>query len=276
MKTKTIIAVLPFMFAFTNYGGKDKYTLDKDKRDKVKIIALASIYGESEGGIIYKGGSEFAGVDNQPYLDYLEQQIAARFTGTAITAVSPEKSKAEFGNMMEFGFALNQVMGKPAPTEKDIALAKKNIAMLRQWDSRGNLHPSKATFSEGKGLDGTKEISSANTVAPSRSAHMDKKGSSPSMDRHGKPTFSETFLKTDGVLAQKSNADGFVLVRLETEFGDDSAHYKGVFYNTAPYNFNPLGGLFKKGNGSVTAHAQLDFFVYNNAGELVYQDVVTI
>jgi len=275
MKTKTIFALLPIVFAFTMPGDKETFTLNTANRDKVKTIALASVYGENMGGIynIQKGKIEayyFNVFEQQKCYDYLEKALVGKFNGINMSVVPLDKTKPLFSDTMANIQIMREVMGKPM-TEKEVKGMKANMDFMAKISAGTKNQP--VTFTEKYGMNlrgilGTHEISSANTAGATMIENGGNPGPPSGMNsnvysgRAGAPNSNDNFAKTFGRVAKKANADGFALVKMESFFGADST-------DTGKDSF--FGDLKRKNN---IAHVILYVYVYTSEGELVFHDEV--
>jgi hypothetical protein len=287
MKTKTLLATLPILFAFTVPGDKDNtFTLNIANRDKIKTLALASVYGEDKGGIYDIVEHETKGVsgfgknshattgkeytftifDQQVCYDYLEKLLVSKFNAANMSVLPLEKTKPLFSDTIGNLQILTDVEGKPAMTDKDIKKWKMNMDFMAKMGAIKQ----QVTFNDKwgmnlKGIEGTKEISSANTSAASLLVNMAgnvKSTPNTYTGRAGAPNYNDNFVKTFSRVTKKANADGFAMVRIESCFGGDStnAENKKFFSNLT------------KGYGYAIVFLYVS--IYTSDGELAFHDEV--
>lgn len=294
MITKTIFALLPIVFAFTMPGDKDTFTLNTANRDKIKSIALASVYGENKGGIYdihYKDEQGVSGFgkhshptnvrsytfsifDQQKCYDYLEKSLVTKFNGSNMSVVALEKTKPLYSDTIANITIMNEVMGKPASTDKQKQQMKTNMDLMAKMSAATNNQT--ITFNDKFGMNlggicGTHEIASATTAsATSLFVNMAaEKQTTNNKDagctgRAGSPKINDIFSKTYGRVAKKANADGFAVIRMESCFGGDrndpENKDKGVFSFKSKLNGYAIVFLY--------------VYVYTNEGELAFKDEV--
>jgi hypothetical protein len=289
MRTKTIFTLLPILFAFTLPTDKDKGTLvlNTANRDKIKTISLASVYGENKGGIydihysdqqgvklLGKGRGQATNVreytftifDQQQCYDYLEKVLVDKFNAINMSVASLDKTKPLFSDTIGNLQILNDVEGRPAMTDKDIKKWKMNMDFMAKMGAIKQ----QVSFTDKwgmnlKGIEGTKEISSANTAAASLMVNMaGNVKTTPNVysGRAGVPDYNDNFVKTFARVAKKANTDGFALVRMESCFGGDStnAENKKFFDNLT------------KGTGYAIVFLYVS--IYTNDGDLAFHDEV--
>ena len=296
-----IFVLLPIMFAFNITGDKETYTLNTANRDKIKTLAIASVYGENMGGIynihyqdhdnsslrgtkvgnvLGSGNTRtftFTIFEQQKCYDYLEKVLVDKFNGINMSVVPLEKTQPLFADTVGDWTILNEVMGKPAPTEKEIKQLKTNTQMMAAW--RSGTKDIKPSFTDQygmnlRGIGGTYEINSANTsfatMIIDKGLPESKSKSKPNNGGYtgnvGAPKCNDNFAKTFGRVAKKANADGFTIVKMESLFGGDRSD---------PENKNKKTGFFTVQKKEVGyAIVFLYVYVYTNEGELVFQDEV--
>ncbi|HEX3024629.1 MAG TPA: hypothetical protein VHP12_05415 [Chitinophagaceae bacterium] len=208
MKQLTLLSI-SFLFFINLITGQ---VTDKTKLTNLKSAALAYCWGYPEASIFNKEiDLKNFGFDQQEYYDYLEKKLVEKLTAVNIKLLPLNQTQPVFSSMAKTMAALNEIQGKPAPTQQQLDQLANQMEQLKKMQQMMN----QKFGGKGNGLvtGNGNNISSINTAVPI----------APSMDAKGqeKPgvrapnIYSDQALKVYSRVAKDMGADAFIAVHMK-------------------------------------------------------------
>jgi hypothetical protein len=251
MKRLPLLSVFFFCFVYLT----NSQVLDKTKLNNLKSPALAYCWGYPEVSIFNKEiDLKNYGFDQQPYYDYLEEKLIDKLSSINIKFLPLHQTQQVFSSMVKTMTALNELQGKPAPTQEQLDQLVNQMEQLKKIQQMMN----QKFGGRGNGLitGNGNNISSINTSVPF----------APSMDAKGqeKPgvrspnIYSDQALKVYARVAKDMNADGFISVHMKVI-------YEGTEIKKGLSNMLSLNKVYSKPHASII----LDVRIYDADGNAI-------
>lgn len=207
--TLTVLFLISFICA------AKAQAIDKVKLSSSKNVAFAYCWGYPDASIFNNPiDLEKFGFDQHPFYDYLEKLLTEKLTAANIKLMPLDQTQPVFSSMTKTMIALNELQGKPAPTQQQIDQLVNQMEQLKKMQAMMN----QKFGSKGNGLTtgNGNNISSVNTAVPIAPG-MDAKGQEKPGARL--PTiYSDEALKVYARVAKNMGADVYIAIHMKLEY----------------------------------------------------------